>query len=168
VRQSGSARQHIKPSNLILVPSEGISGAGLVKVLDIGLAKILMDEGQYTFGTPSGFGMGTYGYMAPEQEVDARSVGIQADIFSLGRTLYYLLSGVVPSQQHVVPLAQIRSDLSIEVHQLIEGMTVEGADGRFPSCGDVLRALAPLCEPIEKRTNALLDLLRPIRTLFKT
>jgi serine/threonine-protein kinase len=151
----GIIHRDIKPSNLILLRSEGSIGPGLIKVLDFGLAKILYDEGIYFFGTPSGFGMGTVGFMCPEQEVDAASVGIQADIFSLGRTLCYLLSGTIPCSQRaeglmlkepgtdpVVPLGRLCPNASAGVIRLIERMTASRAEDRFQSCEEVLRALA--------------------------
>jgi serine/threonine protein kinase len=155
--ERGIIHRDITPGNLMLIRCEGIVGPGLVKVLDFGLAKILEDQGYYAVGTPSGFAMGTFGFMAPEQEADAHTVGIHADIFSLGRTLYYLLSGRIPyqnavqrwesGQDPVVPLAELRPDLPAEIGQLIEKMTAERADDRFRSCQEVLKALAPICEP---------------------
>src|SRR6185503_10166248 len=84
------------PQNLFLAQGDDYRHPGMIKVLDFGLAKILHGDREYMHGTPLGFAMGTVGYMSPEQRADARSVGIQADIFSLGRTLYYLLSGMLP------------------------------------------------------------------------
>jgi serine/threonine protein kinase len=151
----GIIHRDIKPSNLMLLRGVGSVGPGLVKVLDFGLAKILHDEGVYRPGTPSGFGMGTAGFMCPEQAVDAASVGVQADIFSLGRTLCYLLSGTIPSPQRaggpvleepdadtVVPLDQLCPGVPTEVMRVIGLMTASRAEDRFQSCEEVLRALA--------------------------
>jgi serine/threonine-protein kinase len=156
----GILHRDIKPSNLFLVRSEGMSGPGLVKVLDFGLAKILEDEGIYRSRTTYWFPMGTRGFMAPEQEADARSVGVHADIFSLGRTLYYLLSGRVlkegggqclmleeSGRDPVVVLPDIHPDVPTDVARLIEKMTAGRPEDRFQSCEEVLKALAPLCKP---------------------
>ena len=85
----------IKPSNLML------DGAGTVRVLDLGLARIAEESNPFgqaagTRLTASGMYMGTVDYMAPEQAEDARRADHRADIYSLGCTLYFLLTGREP------------------------------------------------------------------------
>ena len=80
----------IKPNNLIL------GRKSVVKILDFGLAKVRQEEGGDTGLTGTNVMMGTPDYMAPEQWSDARNVDIRADIYSLGCTLYYLLTGRPP------------------------------------------------------------------------
>ena len=83
----------IKPANLI-VARDGKKG--VVKVLDFGLAKVT-SEGQTDSGlTREGQMLGTPDYIAPEQIRDAQSADIRADIYSLGCTFYYLLTGGPP------------------------------------------------------------------------
>jgi eukaryotic-like serine/threonine-protein kinase len=153
----GVIHRDIKPTNLFLVGGEERATSGVVKVLDFGLAKMLLDAGVLQYGTPTGYAMGTRGYIAPEQEADARSVGIQADIFSLGRTLYFLLSGRRPYPDEFrplreeaggnpdIPLEQLCPGISNDVVRLIDKMTARRSEDRFQSCADVLTALAPLC-----------------------
>ncbi len=91
----GIVHRDIKPSNLML------DAAGTVRVLDLGLARIAEDANPFgqaaaTRLTASGMYMGTVDYMAPEQAEDARKVDHRADIYSLGCTLYYLLTGREP------------------------------------------------------------------------
>jgi len=157
--ERGVVHRDIKPNNLFLVPNPGLLASGCVKVLDFGLAKVLQDTGVYAYGTPTGFAMGTMGYMSPEQAADTRSVGINADIFSLGRTLYYLLTAKLPypngirslmleesGQQAVVPLEQLRPELPPAVASLVERMTARRQEDRFQSCAEVLSSLSPLCQ----------------------
>jgi serine/threonine protein kinase len=157
--ERGVVHRDIKPNNLFLVPGTGPLVSGRVKVLDFGLAKVLQDAGVYRYGTPAGFAMGTMGYMSPEQAADTRSVGIHADIFSLGRTLYYLLSGRLPyrdgvrslmleesGQQAVVPLEQLCPGLPPEAAVLVGRMTARRQEDRFQSCAEVLASLTPLCQ----------------------
>lgn len=77
----------IKPDN-ILVTSKGI-----VKVADFGLAKAVDDDVSMT---QSGTGLGTPLYMAPEQARNAKHVDKRTDIYALGSTLYYFLTGKLP------------------------------------------------------------------------
>ena len=77
----------IKPQNLMRTTN------GRIKVADLGLAKILSEDSDLTL---SGAGMGSPHFMAPEQAKDARSVDHRADIYSLGITLLYLLTGKPP------------------------------------------------------------------------
>jgi len=104
---NGLVHRDIKPSNIMLAVTEHESPA--VKVLDMGLALVadhhLPDQGL----TNAGQVMGTLEYMAPEQAGDVHAVDRRADIFSLGCTLYKLLSGSapVPSQRFDSPLKMI-------------------------------------------------------------
>jgi serine/threonine protein kinase/WD40 repeat protein/tetratricopeptide (TPR) repeat protein len=91
----GIIHRDIKPGNLMLDP------AGTVRVLDLGLARIVdagNPFGKSTAGrlTQSGMYMGTVDYMAPEQAEDSHRVDHRADIYSLGCTLYYVLTGREP------------------------------------------------------------------------
>ena len=72
----------------------------IVKVLDFGLAKATSEQPDNGGLTGTGMMMGTPDYMAPEQIIDAARAGIRADIYRLGCTLYHLLSGHPPFQQH--------------------------------------------------------------------
>ena len=94
--EHGMVHRDIKPANLILARASGREGKAVVKVLDFGLAKVIV-EGQRESGlTREGQMLGTPDYIAPEQIRDAQSADIRADIYSLGCTLYYLLSGRPP------------------------------------------------------------------------
>ena len=89
--EQGVVHRDIKPGNLLT------NQRGTLKILDMGLAQLSaqteQSEEPLTELTQSGRVMGTVDYMAPEQAVDAKRVDHRADIYSLGCTLYYLLSG---------------------------------------------------------------------------
>ncbi len=91
----GIIHRDIKPGNLML------DSAGTVRVLDLGLARIIDASNPFNKTaagrlTESGVYMGTIDYMAPEQAEDSHGVDHRADIYSLGCTLYYLLTGREP------------------------------------------------------------------------
>ena len=88
----GLVHRDIKPSNLML------DHFGVVKILDMGLARQMEGNAiQNTMSTDAltqfGAAMGTVGFMAPEQSMNAKGVDYRADIYSLGCTLYYLITG---------------------------------------------------------------------------
>jgi serine/threonine protein kinase len=89
--EHGLVHRDIKPSNLLL------SKKGFVKILDLGLARL---QGEKAAGeaslTVQGDVMGTPDYMAPEQWQSAHSVGPAADLYALGCTLHFLLTGRAP------------------------------------------------------------------------
>jgi serine/threonine protein kinase len=92
----------LKPANMMLVPAppRGNTLDCTVKILDIGLGRVLFEEGEESVEdsglTGEGVLLGTPDYMAPEQARDPRSADIRADIYSLGCVLYHLLAGQPP------------------------------------------------------------------------
>lgn len=89
--QIAMIHRDIKPANIL------ITSSGQIKLADLGLAKVV-DHESTTAQTAAGTAIGTPQYMSPEQFADASSVDHRADIFSLGTTLYQMLTGKPPFQ----------------------------------------------------------------------
>jgi serine/threonine protein kinase len=132
-QEQGLVHRDIKPANLLLAKGlekkhQGnsifqrpfLGRWGILKILDMGLARIL-PNGDFQSGTEltqMGVVMGTPDYIAPEQARDSKLTDVRSDLYSLGCTLYYLLAGQVP-----FPLGTVTEKLLH--HQLDEPEPVE-------------------------------------------
>jgi serine/threonine protein kinase len=159
--ERGMVHRDIKPANLI-VAREGKKS--VVKVLDFGLAKVT-SEGQGDSNlTREGQMLGTPDYIAPEQIRDAQSADIRADIYSLGCTLYYLLTGGPPFrgdhlwdvyQAHISmnasPLNLVRPEVPVELAAVVAKMMAKEPARRFQAPAEVARALTPFFKPAASR-----------------
>jgi serine/threonine protein kinase len=155
----------VKPSNLMLTRD------GQVKVLDLGLARSLGEEPVVERLTATGWILGTADYLAPEQWEDPHEVGTQADIYSLGCTLYHLIAGHPPfvGQQHssvpkkmrahlevpAPPLVAIRPDVPALLDAVVLRMLAKNPADRYATPGDVADALRPFTE--ESNLAALVE-----------
>lgn len=145
----GITHRDIKPGNLLR------DADGVVKVADLGLARITgPDAGGRTSLTQAGSIFGTVDYMSPEQAVDSATVDQRADIYSLGCTLYFLLTGRAPYQggslmsvmlKHrdapIPSLAAERPDVAPELDAIFARMVAKRPDDRYPLMADVVRDL---------------------------
>jgi len=86
---AGVVHRDIKPSNIIITPS------GRAKLVDLGLARKESSESAPDL-TVAGTTLGTFDYISPEQAKDPRNVDVRSDIYSLGCTLYHMLTGEAP------------------------------------------------------------------------
>jgi serine/threonine protein kinase len=151
--ENGVVHRDIKPANLLL------DAKGTVKILDMGLARIHDAAVQAAKDglTKSGDVMGTVDYMAPEQAFDTHKADGRADIYSLGCTMYRLLTKanlyeaeslvqkLMAHQSKPIPsLRQQRPDVSAELEAAFQRMVAKSAEDRFQTMGEVNAALEPL------------------------
>jgi serine/threonine protein kinase len=145
----GVVHRDLKPSNLLLARD------GVVKIADLGLARFF-DNDPATELTFKGCCLGTPEFMAPEQAEDASAADARSDIFSLGATLFHLLTGEQPVTgksrfvhvQHLLSspprsLAQARPDLPGELTAIVDQMRARAPWDRPRTAEEVIALLEP-------------------------
>lgn len=153
--EHGLVHRDIKPSNLML------TRGGQVKLLDLGLARLREEPHEGEELTAASQIMGTADYMAPEQAGDSHDVDIRADIYSLGCTLYRLVTGEVPypspefktnAQKVAGHIARPFPDVAAKqatvpagLANVLRRMVAKQPDDRFATPAEVAAALAPFC-----------------------
>ena len=103
----GIVHRDIKPSNLMLTSWRG---RPTVKILDLGLAKLV--RGDQDELTSTGQMLGTIDYMSPEQCDESQTVDIRSDVYSLGATLFKLLTGRTPFSSTSSAVRKLRAILT--------------------------------------------------------
>jgi serine/threonine protein kinase len=147
---AGLVHRDIEPGNLL------VDRRGTVRIVDFGLARFTSDEGDTTGRDYHREALGTPDYMAPEQAKDFHTVDIRADIYGLGATLYFCLTGRPPfgegadaqkriwHQRHQPkPIWCIRPNASEDLAAIVERMMAKDPAQRFPTPQCVAEALAP-------------------------
>ncbi len=151
--ENGMVHRDIKPSNLILARS---GTPPPVKILDFGLAKATHEGPTGGALTLAGQMLGTPEFIAPEQSINAHKADIRADIYSLGCTLYYLLTASPPFHGESVyeilqahhfmdakPLDLVRTDVASELAAIVGKMMAKEPDLRFREPKEIAEALEP-------------------------
>jgi serine/threonine protein kinase len=143
----------IKPGNIL------VDRNGIVKILDMGLARFFHDEDDILTKKYDESVLGTADYLAPEQALDSHDVDIRADIYSLGATFYFCLTGRTPFADGTVAqkliwhqtrqpkaIRTIRSDVPEGLVAVIDRMMAKDKFQRFQTPIEVVEALAPFTQ----------------------
>jgi serine/threonine protein kinase len=151
---AGLVHRDIKPSNLI------VNRSGTLKILDMGLALFL--EGDSILLTKRGV-LGSLDYIAPEQATDSHAVDARADIFSLGATFWFCLTGV-PLRQAALEFIQRprrlrcpeenRTDVSEAFWHVLRTMMDKEPAERYQTTQDLLQAINPLVAEAARDASA--------------
>jgi serine/threonine protein kinase len=160
--EHGLVHRDVKPSNLIVTAPVGAPGS-VLKILDLGLARLVIEQPGFAPAAPSspitqvGSFMGTPDFMAPEQANDPRSADSRSDLYSLGCTFYYVLSGRPPfgggtplaklMQHHLedaVPLEELCPSLPRQLGALVRKLMAKRPEDRFTSAAELAAALDEL------------------------
>jgi serine/threonine-protein kinase len=171
----GIIHRDLKPENLL------VTADGVIKLSDLGLARL--HEGDHVGSlTTEGLCLGTPEYMAPEQAEDARSADRRSDLYSMGATLFHLLTGQLPVSgnsymhrlQHLLtapprPLAQVRPDAPPELAAIVDRLRERNPAARPQSAEELILLLEPLAVqtqlddpnnwPAERKTALVLQAL---------
>ena len=157
--EKGMVHRDIKPGNLLL--ARDTSGRGRVKILDFGLARLYEPQpfeqgGGDSIRTRENTILGTPDYVAPEQARNLHAADIRSDLYSLGCTLYFMLTGEVVFPEGTimeklirhttelpVPAAKLRPELPPAVATILDRLLAKKPADRYQTPAEVAAALYP-------------------------
>ncbi len=160
VRQTAAGLQHIhdknllhrdlKPSNLMLTPSG-------IKILDLGLTRMISTDAAGTSMNLTTFGIGTPHYASPEMFQNAPNIDGRSDLYNLGATMYHLLAGCQPFYQEPAPLLVVahlmklpppitghRPDVPAGVAAVVHKLMAKSPADRYQTPAELLAAIDAL------------------------
>lgn len=123
----------MKPDNVM------IQSDGNIKLLDFGTAIVIKEPNQRIERA-----LGTRGYAAPEQSKRGNVCDLRSDIYGMGKTFYYMLTGLNPSQipeEKLRPIREIDSSISVGIERIVDKCCEKDPNKRYQSCEELLYAL---------------------------
>lgn len=153
--QRDVVHRDIKPSNLLVMED------GRVKLVDMGLARLHQVDSMSNDITATGVTLGTFDYISPEQAHDPRNTDVRSDLYSLGCTFYYMLTGMPPFPEGTVLQKLLshrgeeppdprgmRADVSPELSAVALKLMAKQPAQRFQTPGELITELASVCETL--------------------
>ena len=167
--EEGLVHRDIKPSNLLLTmenatgrnarrapPASTHQAQSLVKILDFGMARFTSEAPPTEELTRTDQVFGTIDFIAPEQAQSSRSADIRADLYSLGCTLFYLLTGKPPFpgvtaleklqarvDGRMLPLRDLRREVPPALQKVVSKLLASDRDKRYQKPYEAVDALTP-------------------------
>jgi len=148
----GLIHRDIKPANML------VDRLGIVKILDLGLVRSEDENDELTRGEGVKI-LGTADYLAPEQAIDCSNVDVRADIYGLGATAYFMLTGKPPfggdkvahkliahQTKAVKPVHEIRPEIPRELSDVVTKMLAKKAAERYQTPLELMAALQEWAE----------------------
>lgn len=155
--QRGVVHRDVKPANLL------IDSKGVVRLLDMGLALVASTDNHSLTVAHNENVLGTADYLAPEQALNSHSVDHRVDIYGLGCTLYFLLTGRPPFPDGTLaqriakhqnempqPIRQLREDCPGELEGICVKMIQKDPKYRYQSAGDIAEVLERFAAAVPK------------------
>jgi serine/threonine protein kinase len=167
---AGLVHRDVKPGNLL------VDRGGVVKVLDMGLARFFHDSiDDITRRFDDNAALGTADFLAPEQALNSHGADRRADVYSLGATLYAVLTARTPfgpgttmekmmrhQTQQPTPLGELRPDAPEGLADAIARMMAKSPAQRYQTAAEIYQALAPWdTEPVHPPSEDELPRLSP-------
>lgn len=156
----------IKPSNVLVTDS------GIAKLVDMGLARLHQMESDTDDLTASGVTLGTFDYISPEQARDPRTADVRSDLYSLGCTFYFMLTGRPPfpegtvlqkllshSTEEPTDPRMFRPDLDDQIVQTLQRLLAKQPSHRYQRASELISHLLLVAErlnlePIARNPHA--------------
>jgi serine/threonine protein kinase len=148
--QAGLIHRDVKPANIL------VERNGNVRLLDLGLARFFEDTDLLTLKYDEQNVLGTADYVSPEQTLNSHEVDIRADIYSLGGTFYFVLTGRPPfaggkvAQKLIwhqvrppTPVTELRPDVPPGLASIVQRMMAKDPRHRYQTPAEVMEALKP-------------------------
>ncbi|MFN3191507.1 MAG: serine/threonine-protein kinase [Aureliella sp.] len=152
-QQRGVVHRDIKPSNLL------VTDAGMIKVVDMGLARSAGLEQSTNDATASGVTLGTFDYISPEQARNPREADVRSDLYSLGCSFFFMLTGQPPFSEGTVLQKLLkhgsvpppdprgwRDDVSDQVYAVLMKMMAKQPSERYQRPADLVSDLLLLAD----------------------
>jgi serine/threonine protein kinase len=160
----------IKPSNVMLVLDEDEDHL-LVKVIDFGLAKSLVAAADQSVTVSMGGFVGTPHFASPEQ-LEEKEIDVRSDIYSLGATLWFMLTGRPPFQGSMASVIHqhlsqpLPPDILVKLHPriaaLVEKMQAKNPAYRFQTPGELKKELDQVLDELKGGSPTLAPLEQPV------
>ncbi len=158
--ERGVVHRDIKPSNIVITPQ------GRAKLVDMGLAR-RFERGGDDGMTQSGMTLGTFDYISPEQARDPRDVDVRSDLYSLGCTLFHMVTGRPPFPDGTVlqKLIQHQEEpppdpralnpaVPVELAAIVLKLMAKDRDRRYQSPEQLVRDLLSVASSLGLRSSS--------------